>query len=438
MAVKLHNEAKTSKAEQVYREILQEQPNNAHALHYLGLILADYGQLDQAEKNLKQSLSLKPDFAVFNHNIAGFFSRMGNVDSAITHFTRAIELKPDYVEAYQGLSECTKLSKSSKVFSLLLEQINNPALSLSEKRFLEFAAGKIEADSGNYDTAFQHYQLGNHYKQANFDVKGYINQIEQIKEIFSVDFLSDRNDWGLNSQQPIFILGMPRSGTSLLEQVLSSHSQVYGAGEINDITSIINVIVRRLQKPYPDCLTDVCYTDVVGFALEYKQRLDQTSGNARFVINKSPLNFKYLGFILMMFPNAKIIHAERDPVDTCLSCFFQNFTKGQQYSFDLEHLGHFYNGYDSLMKHWNQLFGGRILNASYEAIISDSETSIRDLTEFCGLEWEQACLSPQNTIRPVATASKYQVRQPLYSSSVKKWKRYEKHLQPLLKVLNAN
>jgi tetratricopeptide (TPR) repeat protein len=437
-ALKCHSEGKKAEAIQLYQDILKKQPKHAHALHYLGLLAADNGQLEQARQLLTQSLVLKPNLPAFNHNIAGFFSRMGDIEAAIQHFTKAINLKPDYAEAYQGLSECTKIATTSDIFSSLTNQLNNPKLTNTDKSYLHFAAAKTEADSKNFDAAFHHYELGNQYKHAVFDVAQYQTFISDLKTLFTQDFCKIRRDWGLFSQQPIFIIGMPRSGTTLLEQIISSHSQVFGAGELNDISFIIKTLETRLKKPYPQCLNDIRFNDVIGFAMEYRNRLNQISNNSPFVVNKHPLNFKYLGFILLMFPNAKIIHARRDPIDTCLSCFCQNFTKGQEYSFNLEHLGHFYNGYTDLMAHWQSLFGDQVLDIQYEDLVAAPETQIKRLLEHCDLEWEEACLSPHTTDRPVATASKYQVRQPLYATSVKKWQRYEQHLQPLIQIINSN
>jgi len=437
-ALKFHTQGKKAEAAGIYQEILKKQPSNPHALHYLGLIASENQQLDVARSYLEKSIKLQPNHPAFHHNIAGFYSRMGDIDLAISHFSKAIELKPDYAEAYQGLTECTKISCDSDIYERLSKQLERNDLSAVEKNYLHFAAGKIHADSGNYDEAFYHYSSGNEHKNATFDVHAYQAQIDQLKKVFSKQFCRNRKEWGLYTHTPVFILGMPRSGTTLLEQILASHSRVFGAGELNDISQIVRMLETKLNKPYPLFMPDMTYSDAIGFGTEYVQRLAQLSDKSAYVINKHPLNFKYIGLILQMFPNAKIIHSQRDPVDTCLSCFFQNFSKGQEYSFNLENLGHFYNGYQELMTHWQTCFKDKIVNLQYETLVADPEPSIRQLLEFCGLDWEPSCLAHHDTPRPVATASKYQVRQPVYASSVQRWKRYENHLQTLLAVLNQS
>lgn len=437
-ALRLHSEGNKQGAAVLYRDTLKRQPSNAHALHYLGLIASEEGNLELAKKYMERSLVLKPKVAAFHHNIAGFYSRLGDIDSAIHHFTKAIHLKPNYPEAYQGLSECEKMSVDSDIFDCLLEQLKKEDLSSKDKNHLHFATAKFLADSGQYDQAFYHYSLGNQYKKAIFDVGAYQAQLSLTKKIFSERFLKEREGWGLSSRTPIFILGMPRSGTTLIEQILSSHSRVFGAGELNDISQIVRTLEARLKRPYPQFMLSLSHSDARGFGKEYLKRLEKLSKSTEYVINKQPLNFKYIGLILLMFPNAIIIHAQRDPVDTCLSCYFQNFSKGQEYSFDLEKLGHFYNGYQELMTHWQTSFEDKIFSIQYETLVADPEPSIQQLLEFCGLDWEPSCLTHHDTSRPVATASKYQVRQPIYASSVQRWKRYENELQPLLNILNKS
>lgn len=178
-------------------------------------------------------------------------------------------------------------------------------------------------------------------------------------------------------------------------------------------------------------------TDLLGFGLSYLKRLKELSNNQARVINKHPLNFKHIGLLLLMFPNAKIIHTTRDPLDTCLSCFFQNFTKGQEYSFNFDHLAAFFNHYQTLMNHWETLFPEKIFSLTYEKLISDQETIIQELLNFCDLKWENHCLSFYDNKRNVTTASKFQVRQPLYKNAMKRWRHYEAHLQPLIKALDA-
>lgn len=251
------------------------------------------------------------------------------------------------------------------------------------------------------------------------------------------DWQSKHSESGLYSRTPIFIIGMPRSGTTLVEQILSSHSDVYGAGELGDIASIIETLKSRTQhqQPDPHFLNDTTELDLLGFGLAYLKRLEELSNNKQRVVNKNPLNFKHIGLILLMFPNAKLVHIKRNPVDTCLSCYFQNFSNGQTYAFNLEHLAAFYTNYSKLMGHWQALYTDRIHSLSYEELITDQEAVTRELLEFCDLDWQNTCLNFHHTERHVKTASKYQVRKPLYTDSHEKWRHYEPYLPSVITEL---
>ncbi len=386
---------------------------------------------------MEKALSLQPNNPVFHHNIAGIYSRQGFIPKAIQHFRRAIELKPDYAEAYQGLTESKSCKDDWALLNQIQKQLNVKSVPDSRKVYLHFAAGKICADSKNYDDAFFHYQQANRFKNVTFDVKADRQETKSKIKFFNKDWVAAHKEFGLYSHTPIFIVGMPRSGTTLAEQILASHSDVFGAGELNDISSIIETLRKRTKRQHPDpfFLLETVDTDLLGFGLSYLKRLKELSNNHARVINKHPLNFKHIGLILLMFPNAKIIHTIRNPLDTCLSCFFQNFTKGQHYSFNLEHLAAFFNHYKVLINHWETLYPGKIFSFSYERLIFRQETITKELLNFCDLKWENQCLSFYETKRNVTTASKFQVRQPLYRGSLKRWRHYEAHLQPLIKAL---
>lgn len=437
-ATAFHNQGNITEAKKLYKQVLTKEPNNAHALHFIGLIASTLGQTDQARKNLEQSLRIKPNNASFHHNMAGFLSRLGDIPLSTHHFTEAIRLKPDYGEAYQALTESTSFH-DEKLLVKIKNQINNGKLSDLQASYMHFACAKIEADSNNYDEAFQHYALGNKLKHAKFDSDLYHQQIEQQIDVFSQEFVAKRNEWGLYSHTPIFVLGMPRSGTTLTEQILSNHSSVFGAGEINDIALIARAITDTSNNKvaYPLSLKQIQHADIIGFGLEYASMLNKISSGESHVINKHPLNFKHIGLIFLMFPNARVIHTARDPLDTCLSCFFQNFSNGQEYSFNMENLGEFYNGYLRLMSHWKTIFPNRIYDLQYEDLVNKKEQVTRSLIQHCNLAWEENCLSHHISERPVITASKYQVRKPVYASSIKKWRNYESHLLKLIEKISV-
>jgi len=229
------------------------------------------------------------------------------------------------------------------------------------------------------------------------------------------------------------------SGTTLVEQILASHPDVFGAGELRDIRSIVGTISKydKNQSSFPDYIRTIDGKVLKGFAEAYLKRIRSLHSSSLRVVDKMPQNFLFLGLIAIMFPNASVVHCRRNPLDTCLSCYFQRFRMRQEYSFDLAHLGNYYRYYQDLMDHWRETLPIRIFDISYEDIVSDPEPQCRALLEYCGLNWDDRCLSFHKTQRPLTTASNLQVRQPLYNSSVERWRRYESHLGPLVAALKG-
>ncbi len=436
-AVNAHNQGDLQKAQQLYQEILASDPDNPRALHYLGVI-ASQNNMSLGLSYMERSLLLQPDNPEFNYNIAGIYARYGESQKASKHFEKAIALKPDYAEAYQGLTESKECGQEPDLLNRIKAQLNSETTTADQKVYLHFAAAKIYEDSKEYDQAFDHYQKGNTLKSGHYDKVGNSNLTQEIIRFFDDKWVNTHREFGLYSHTPIFIVGMPRSGTSLVEQILASHSQVFGAGELADINLMIGALINRTKNrfPYPQFLTEVVDQDLLGYGQSYLQRLSQISGNSRRVVDKNPSNFLRVGLILQIFPNAKIIHTQRDPLDNCLSCYFNNFARGHYYTNSLESLAAYYNDYTDLMRHWQRIYPGRIHTLSYEALIENQQQVTRDLLDYCNLEWEEQCLAFYKSKRNVTTASKHQVRRPLYKSSVKRWEHYKAHIQPLIAKLN--
>jgi tetratricopeptide (TPR) repeat protein len=304
---------------------------------------------------------------------------------------------------------------------------------------VNFQAGEMYHALGEYDTAFEAYQTANQLKPRTYYPENSERFFQRLKEQYTRGFLEQGPRSGLATSRPVFIVGMPRSGTSLLEQILASHPRVFGAGELDTVGSITRTLPRRIgsQSWYPECMSEVSPNVLHQAGEEYLGRLDELDpeGSDR-VTDKMPQNFLHLGLLALMFPNATFIHIRRDPMDTCLSCYFQNFVaQGLTFAYNLEHLGHYYRQYQDLMAHWREVLPVRLLEVDYEHIVEEPEGQIASLLEFCGLAWDDACLEFHKTKRDVRTASYDQVRKPLYTSSKKKWKKYEKHLDPLKQAL---
>lgn len=250
-------------------------------------------------------------------------------------------------------------------------------------------------------------------------------------------WLRSHVDRGNSSRLPIFIVGMPRSGTSLVEQILASHPLVVAGGELHDIWEIVQAPSQRdpARRPFPQCLVGIDSNVLKKYADGYLRRLVDLDPTARRATNKNPTDFRYLGLIAAMFPRARVLEVRRDPRDTCLSCYFQNFRDGQEYSFDLHGVGLYYRYYEGLMRHWRTVIPTQLLSVSYESLVTEPEPVIREKLAFCDLDWDPACIEPHKVSGAVATASRWQVRRPIYRTALCRWKRYEAHLGPLLDAL---
>ncbi len=437
-AVKLQIGGNFSAAETIYREVLRLDADNADANHLLGLIHSERDENDLAMQLIEKAISLNASAPSFHHNIAGIYRRVGRLAESEAEFRRAIALKPDYGESYQGLAEMVRFEKSDPLLAQIETQLKT-AKDDSLRCFCHFAAGKIYDDIGQYSAAFRHYQYGNQAANRSFNNAAFRQQVKDTIYLFSSAFVKRHANSGVPSRQPIFILGMPRSGTSLVEQILASHSSVFGAGEINDLKHVVIAAGSAGKSRFPANLSGLPTAGFAEMGTRYLRALAKLieSEPSQRVVDKHPLNFQFVGPILQMLPNAKIIHTVRHPLDTCLSCFFQNFTRGQDYSFNLESLGHFYNDYSRLMDHWDTLYPGRILKLDYEALLADQETEIRKLLDYCELDLEASCFSFYENDRAVKTASFLQVRKPLYQTSVNRWRNYPEQLAGLAALIGV-
>lgn len=424
-------------AAQIYSGLLREDPTNCNAWHLLGTIELARGNFDAAHDLIAQAITLKPDTAIFHHNLAyvlGAKSRMAESEAA---YRKAVELAPDYAEAFYNLSQSVRVKPGDPMIAQVNRLAGKAGLSDGDRCFIEFAAGKVHANLGHYDRAFRHYAAGNKARRVAPKPTTGRPYMERILDICDAAFLKPAGPGAAEGPKPVFIIGMPRSGTSLAEQVLASHPDVHGGGELPLIERTCNALPQRApgRKPYPDCLADAPAELLAEFAASYLKHAGAGAGGARVITDKAPLNFRHLGLIARLFPDARIVHCRRDALDTCLSCFFQNFTHGQEYSFDLATLGRFYTDYRWMMDRWAERLPLPVFDLVYEDIVGDLEGVGRRLLDFCGLEWHPDCARFFETERPVLTASRAQVRRPVYTTSIGKWRNYEKHLGPLIEAL---
>jgi tetratricopeptide (TPR) repeat protein len=410
----------------------------AHAL--LGSIYAELTRPELAEKEYEQALALDPECDDALLGLGHLSMELGQMDRAEELFLRALEFKPDNLAARVHLSQLKKAKQDDGNFAALLaEEKKSSGFSENKLMSLHFALGKCYDDTGDYDKAFPHFQAGCKIKRARlaYDPANTERQFAGIMEIFDKAAIDRLRGAGDPSDVPVFVLGMPRSGTTLTEQIIASHPDVYGAGELHDLLRIAERnISTQSPLPFPDNLRSFDRHSLSAWGAEYVAGLRQRAPDAKRITDKMPSNYFTVGLIHLMLPNAKIIHVHRNPVDTCLSCYTRLFNRKQEYTYDLAELGKYYVHYVRLMEHWRKVLpAGAFLDVRYEDIVTDQETLARKLIEYCGLEWNQACLEFHNTRRSIRTASVTQVRQPIYSTSMERWRHYEKFLGPLLEAL---
>jgi tetratricopeptide (TPR) repeat protein len=367
----------------------------------------------------------------------------GDFAEAEKQCQKVLRIKADSMEARLLLAKVRKTTAGDDNVAALLamekaSQLGKSPMPYDEAVSLHFALGNCFADLGDYDQAFRHYLQGCKLKRATlkYEAGQMTRYFDSIMRVFDRDTLARLQGAGDPSSVPIFVLGMPRSGTTLTEQIIASHPLVHGAGELPDLLAIAKREIAGTGARFPDNIPTLDQSTLGAWAAEYVAGLCRRAPDAVHVTDKMPGNFMALGLIHLMLPNAKIIHVNRNPVDTCLSCFTKLFSHGHAYSYDLAELGRFYSDYARLMAHWRQVLPeGAFLEIRYEDLVTEYEAQARRLITYCGLEWNDACLKSHENKRSVRTASVMQVRQPIYTSSVERWRKYEPYLKPLLDEL---
>ena len=437
----LHERGRLNEAEASYRRALQIEPDGADMHTNLGKTLQDMGRIEEAEASYRRALQIKPDHAEAHNNLGETLMESGRLDEAEASLRRALQIRPDYLKVRLSLASVRKVKADDENLAALIavdEAARNSATPLSgeDAVCLHFALGKSHDDIGDHAKAFPYFLDGNRLKRATFDYDPdeTARRIDSIMHNLDMATMDRLRGGGDPSHLPIFILGMPRSGTTLVEQIISSYPGVHGAGELVDLAAILRHDIAGAV--FPDNLHSLDQARLTAWGAEYVAGLQRRAPDARRITDKMPANFLAVGLIHLMLPNAKIIHVNRNPVDTCLSCFTQLFKDGQEFTYDLAELGRYYVDYARLMEHWRKVLpDGAFLDVRYEDIVADQEAQSRRLIEYCGLEWDDACLDFHQSKRAVRTASMARVRQPIYKSSVERWRPYEKFLGPLFDAL---
>jgi len=398
--------------------------------------LKEKHKLDQALMCLKDGLETHPQDVNLRMELVLVFGEKGERGAAVRELETLIKDHPFNPEYHRFLTFYKKYSvPEDSHIAQIIALLESPATLSSAKASLHFALGKIFEDLGIFEKSFDHYQKGNGLinQKIGFSLEKTRENFEQIKTHFDQAFFEKFKGGGLEDETPIFIVGMPRSGTSLLEQVLASHSEVYGAGELEKIWQLYTKTLGLYSENFEAGVEALTEAKIRNCAEFYLAHIRQFSQGARYITDKMPMNFRYIGLIKVMFPNARIVHCIRNPRDTCLSIFKQKFVQSVPYAYSMENIVGYYELYIDLMRHWHSVLPGGIFDVEYEGFVADQQRMTRKLLDYCDLDWEKGCLEFHKTVRAVNTASATQVKQPLYKGAVGYWKNYEPYLDDSLK-----
>lgn len=422
--------------EQAERLIQKAPENIRHQTAYANQCVA-IGRFDEAIEIYDRVIPQVTDPAMVHLLKAHALKTIDQSEQAITAYRAAYENKPGFGDAYWSLANLKTYRFTDLEVEAMLTSVAEPNLSPVDHVHLNFALGKHFEDGKDFEQAFAFYQQGNNLKQRQIGYDGeLLSQRLNLQTTVCDDVLfKQRKNSGCQAPDPIFIVGLPRSGSTLLEQILASHPQVDGTQELPNIAAFAFELDgrRRLQDApqYPACLTSIPNSELAAMGQKYLDDTQIHRGQAPFFIDKMPNNFRHIGLIQLILPNAKIIDARRHPMACCFSGFKQLFASGQEFSYSLEDIGRYYQDYISLMNHWHRVLPGKILTVHHEAVVFDLEAQVRQLLAFCGLAFDPACLNFHQTERSVRTPSSEQVRQPIYQSGLEAWMGFEPWLAPL-------
>ncbi len=421
------------------KRLFDRQPQNPQFKSIYAIELMQTGKIEAALTLLDEVLAQVPGDAATLTTKGHALKTKGESLAAIDAYRSAYEHNPDHGEAFYSLANLKTYRFTDEELQLMGQQENNRNLSPSGRVYLNFALGKAHEDAADYERAFGYYAEGNRQKkiQSRYDAEKMRVEFQDTQRVCTASLLAEENQGGNASSAPIFVLGLPRAGSTLIEQILSSHSMVDGTSELPNILSLSQSLRRKSRGSggYPAVLADLTMEERTRFGDQYIADTQIHRGDAAFFVDKMPNNFRHIGLIKLILPNAKIIDARRHPLSCCFSGFKQLFAEGQEFSYDLGDIGHYYRDYVELMDHWDRVMPGFILRVQHEDVVDDLRGQVARLLAFCGLPFEEACVAFHKTERSVKTPSSEQVRQPIFRSSLDTWENYEPWLSPLKQAL---
>jgi len=421
--------------------LLDSDPSNPQFQSVFAVESMQSGDYDTALSTFESILKILPEDPVTLTSRGHALKTQGQTDDAIDSYRRAIKKYAAHGEAYYSLANLKLFSFSDEEIGAMEAQESNLSISHMSRIYLNFALGKAYEDKALFDQAFRFYERGNAFKksQSRYKASDLTAEFKAQTEVFDHNFVASHSNTGFTAPDPIFIVGLPRSGSTLLEQILASHSQVDGTMELPNMLALAQKLRRgeRISavNHYPGILKELTAEHFKEFGVKFIDETRVHRGSAPFFIDKMPNNFRHVGLIKLMLPNAKIIDARRHPMGSCFSGFKQLFAEGQEFTYGLEEVGTYYKDYVDLMDHWDTVFPEQVLRVQYEEVVADLDTQVRRILDYCGLEFEDSCINFYETDRSVRTPSSEQVRQPIYQSGVEQWKNFEPNLDPLKQAL---
>jgi tetratricopeptide (TPR) repeat protein len=441
-AMMLHRANKPEAALREAQTLLAEDPTNPGLRNLKAAILGRIGEFDKSIEQYKAVLADYPQQPRIWMSLGHALKTAGQNAASIDAYRRCIDLTPRFGEVWWSLANLKTYRFSADDIATMRAQLTRADLTNDDRFHFDFALGKALEDTGEYAESFAAYARGNalRRKLIRYDADDNEAHVARSKKLFTPAFFAARIGTGCPAPDPIFVVGLPRSGSTLIEQILATHSQVEGTQELPDVTMIARIIGKRTTRTeasaYPRALDRYSADELRAFGEQYlaQTRIQRKTGRP-FFIDKMPNNFAHVGLIHLMLPNSRIIDARRHPLGCCFSCFKQHFARGQSFTYDLGELGRYYRNYVALMDHFDTVLPGRVHRVFYENMVEDTEGEIRRLLEYCGLPFEDGVLRFHENQRAVRTASSEQVRRPIFREGVDQWRNYEPWLEPLKQAL---
>ena len=418
-----------------FKKAIELRPNWAEGWAGLGTVYTRSSYHKEGIEAYQKSIALKQNQPRVHLSLGHVYKTTGEQEKSIASYKKGIEYFSMFGEAYWSLANLKTYNFSDQEISSMESQLRNKDLSERERVHFLFALGKAYEVRKNYKKSIDYYDEGNDLNRgrSSYDPKAVEAISQRIIKFFDTKFIKEKSDWGNQSPDPIFVVGLPRTGSTLVEQILSSHSQVEGTMELPNMLTIARELGRGSQKntSYPEVLASMNKKDINNLGKRYISETNLIRSDLPYFIDKMPNNFSHVGLISLILPKAKIIDARRDPMDTCFSCYKQLFARGQVFTYDLKELARYYVNYVQLMDHWEKVLPGKVHRINYEEVVLNQEEETRKLLNFCGLPFEENCLRFYDTKRPIKTASSEQVRQPIYTKGINHWQNYKQFLDEL-------